>query len=162
MVNFYPGFVSAARRQREAERAAEIALYNGQPDGLYLGQPDRARAALAEWDARHPAPAVTIADVADRIDHVRKTAGVDHVGLGSDFDGIPVTPTGLEGVDKYPALLVELARRGWSDADLAKVAGENLLRVMARAEEVAKQLQATHAPSTATIEQLDKAPAATK
>ncbi len=84
---------------------------------------------------------------------------MDHVGLGSDFDGIPVTPTGLEGVDKYPALLIELARRGWTDADLAKVAGENLLRVMARAEEVAKQLQATHAPSVATIEQLDKASA---
>ena len=159
MVNFYPGFVSEARRQREAERTAELARYNGQPAGLYLGQPDRARAALAEWDARHPAPAVTIADVADHIDHIRKIAGVDHVGLGSDFDGIPVTPTGLEGVDKYPALLVELARRGWSDADLAKVAGENLLRAMARAEEVAKQLQATHAPSVATIEKLDKASA---
>jgi membrane dipeptidase len=162
MVNFYPGFVSAARRQHEADRMAELARYNGSPVGLYLGQPDRARAALADWDARHPAPAVTITDVADHIDHIRKIAGVDHVGLGSDFDGIPVAPTGLEGVDKYPALLIELARRGWSDADLAKVAGENLLRAMARAEEVAKQLQATHAPSVATLEQLDKTPAAAK
>jgi len=158
MVNFYPGYVSEPARQREAERAAQLALYNGQPAGLYLGQPDRARKALAEWDAKHPAPVVTIADVADHIDHIRKIAGVDHVGLGSDFDGIPATPAGLDGVDKYPALLAELAHRGWSDADLAKVAGENLLRAMAKAEEVARQLQATHTPSMATIELLDKAP----
>jgi hypothetical protein len=80
----------------------------------------------------------TLAEVASHIEHIRKVAGVDHVGIGSDFDGISGTaPKGLEGVETYPALLAELARRGWSDADLAKLAGGNILRVMERAERVA-------------------------
>lgn len=93
--------------------------------------------------------------VADHIDHIRKVAGVDCVGIGSDFDGIDDTPQGLEGVDKYPALLQELARRGWSDQDLAKVAGGNMLRVMREAAAVATRLQKTESPSFATIEELD-------
>jgi membrane dipeptidase len=102
---------------------------------------------------------VTIAMVADHFEHIRKIAGVDCIGIGSDFDGIPVTPVGLEGVDKYPALFEELARRGWSDADLAKVAGGNMLRVMREAETVAKRLQANEGPSHATIAALDGAAA---
>jgi membrane dipeptidase len=156
MVNFYPGYVSEARRRWEADRAAEQARNNSPPfGGLYIGQPERAKAALAEWDRTHPKPPVTIKDVADHIDYIRKVAGVDHVGLGSDFDGIPEGPTGLDGVDKYPALLAELAHRGWSDADLAKVAGGNVLRVLAKAEEVSARLRATRLPSTATLAQLD-------
>jgi len=152
MVNFFPGYVSEARRRWDADRAAELARYNSPPfGGLYIGQPERARAALADWERAHPKPAVGISDVADHIDHIRKVAGVDHVGLGSDFDGIPEGPAGLDGVDKYPALLQELARRGWSDADLAKVAGANALRVLARAEEVSARLRATRGPSTATL-----------
>ena len=161
MVNFYPGYVSEARRRWEADRSAEQARNDSPPfGGLYIGQPERAKAALAEWERAHPAPEVTIRDVADHIEYIRKLAGVDYVGLGSDFDGIPVTPAGLEGVDKYPALLAELARRGWSDADLAKVAGGNLLRVLAKAEEVSARLRATRLPSTATLAQLDGAGAA--
>lgn len=162
MVNFYPGYVSEARRRWEADRAAEQARYNSPPfGGLYIGQPERARAALAGWEGAHPKPAVGIGDVADHIAHVRKIAGVDHVGLGSDFDGIPEAPAGLDGVDKYPALLIELAHRGWSDADLAKVAGGNVLRALAKAEEVSARLRATRGPSTATLAQLDgAAPAA--
>jgi membrane dipeptidase len=156
MVNFYPGYVSEARRRWEADRSAEQARYDSPPfGGLYIGQPERAKAALAEWERAHPMPEVTISDVADHIEHVRAVAGVDHVGLGSDFDGIPEAPTGLDGADKYPALLQELARRGWSDADLAKVAGGNLLHVLARAEEVSARLRATRLPSTATLAQLD-------
>jgi membrane dipeptidase len=156
MVNFYPGYVSEARRRWDADRAAEVARYNSPPfGGLYIGQPERAHAALAEWERTHPAPPVTISDVADHIEYVRKVAGVDYVGLGSDFDGIPEAPAGLEGVDKYPALLAELARRGWSDADLAKVAGGNVLRVLARAEEVSARLRAARPPSTATLAELD-------
>jgi len=152
MVNFFPGYVSEARRRWDADRAAELARYNSPPfGGLYIGQPERARAALEEWERAHPKPPVGISDVADHIDHIRKVAGVDHVGLGSDFDGIPEGPTGLDGVDKYPALLQELAHRGWSDADLAKVAGGNALRVLARAEEVSARLRATRGPSTATL-----------
>jgi len=156
MANFNPGYVSQARAVWGADRAAEKARDNAPPyAGLYIGQPDRAQAALAVWERAHPAPAVTIAMVADHIDHIRAVAGVDSVGIGSDFDGIESTPVGLDGVDKFPALLEELARRGWSDADLAKVAGGNILRVMREAEAVARRLQATQAPSSATIAALD-------
>ncbi|MGH7878021.1 MAG: dipeptidase [Candidatus Binataceae bacterium] len=156
MVNFFPGYLSEARRHWDADRAAEQARYNSPPfGGLYIGQPERAKSALAGWERAHLKPAVTIGDVADHIDHIRQVAGVDHVGLGSDFDGIPEGPTGLDGVDKYPALLAELARRGWSDADLARVAGGNVLRVLAKAEEVSARLRATRLPSTATLAQLD-------
>ena len=155
MVNFAPPYVSETRRRWDADRAAEEARNNSPPfGGLYIGEPDRAAAALAAWDQAHPKPRATLAQVADHIEHVRDVAGVDHVGLGSDFDGIPETPVGLEGVDKYPALLAELARRGWSDADLAKVAGGNILRVMAGVEQTSRQL-ASQPPSTATLAQLD-------
>jgi membrane dipeptidase len=148
MVNFYPGYVSEARNQWDADRAAEQARFSTPPfGGLYIGQPDRAKAALAAWEEKHPRPATTLAQVADHIEHVRQIAGIDHVGLGSDFDGIPDTPTGLEGVDRYPALLEELMRRGWPDADIAKLAGENVLRVMAAAEKVAARLRAARPAS---------------
>src|SRR5256885_59751 len=113
------------------------------------------RAEITSWRAGHPRPTATIADVTDAIEHVRKVAGVDHVGIGSDFDGIEETVVGLEDVSKYPAVFAELARRGWSDADLRKLAGENVLRVLAQAEQVAKRLQRERPPSIATIEQLD-------
>jgi membrane dipeptidase len=90
------------------------------------------------------------------MDHIRQVAGVDHVGIGSDFDGIPETPQGLEGVDKYPALLAELVRRGWSDADVAKVAGENMLRVLAAVEAESARLKRTNpVGSLATLAELD-------
>jgi len=144
MVNFATIYVSAARNQWQSDRAAEQTRFNSPPyAGLYIGQPDRAKAALAQWDAQHPRPVTTLAQVADHIEHVRRVAGIDHVGLGSDFDGIPDAPVGLEGVDRYPALLEELMRRGWSDADIAKLAGENLLRTMAAAEQVSLKLRDT-------------------
>ena len=97
----------------------------------------------------------TIANVADHMDHIRKVAGPDHVGIGGDFDGITAVPAGLEDVSKYPALTAELLRRGWSDDDVRKALGLNILRVMRRAEEVAARLQKQREPSTATIEALD-------
>ncbi len=158
MANFATTYVSAERNRWAADRSAEQARYNAPPfGGLYIGQPDKAKAALAAWDKAHPAPPVTLAMVADHIEHIAKVCGVDCVGIGSDFDGIGETPVGLEGVDKYPALLAELARRGWSDEDLAKVAGGNVLRVLREAEAVAKKLQATTQPSYATIAELDGA-----
>jgi membrane dipeptidase len=142
MVNFAPGYVSDARNHWDADQAAERIRFNSPPYvGLYIGQPERAKAALTSWEQAHPRPTVTLAQVADHIDHIRQTAGVDHVGLGSDFDGIEDAPAGLEGVDRYPALLEALMRRGWTEADLAKLAGENLLRVMAAAEKVAMRLR---------------------
>ncbi len=94
---------------------------------------------------------MTLSDVADHIEHIRKVAGIDHVGIGSDFDGIPAGPQGLEGVDQYPALLAEMMRRGWSDADVAKLAGLNVLRVMETAEQVATKLRAERPPSEAVV-----------
>ncbi|WP_116092454.1 dipeptidase [Sphingomonas crusticola] len=142
MVNYAPSYVSDARRRWEADQAAEKARLNAPPyGGLYIGQPDKAAAAFAEWQAAHPRPRVTLSEVADHIEHIAKVAGVDYVGIGSDFDGVGNDlPDGLGDVSTYPALLAELMRRGWSDADVAKLAGENVLRVMARAEAVASQI----------------------
>jgi membrane dipeptidase len=156
MANFYPGYVDPARAQWDADRAAEQTRFNAPPyAGLYIGQPERAKAAMAAWDKAHPKPVTTIAMVADHIEHIAKVCGVDCVGLGSDFDGIPDGPQGLDGVDKFPLVLEELARRGWSDEDLAKVAGGNVLRVMRDNEVEAKTLQAVEPASAATIGALD-------
>lgn len=152
MVNFCPCYISDDRNHWEADRAAEQARFNAPPyAGLYIGQPDRAAAALAAWDKAHPRPAGTLAQVADHIEHVRQVAGVDHVGLGSDFDGIPDGPRGLDAVDRYPALLEELMRRGWTDADIAKLAGDNVLRVMTAAEQTAARLRGTRPASEAKL-----------
>jgi len=148
MVNFAPPYVSADRNRWEADHAAERTRFNSPPfAGLYIGQPERAKAALTAWEAQHPMPVTTLAQVADHVEHIRQVAGVDHVGLGSDFDGIPDAPVGLEGVDRYPALLEELMRRGWSDSDIAKLAGENLLRTLSAAEQVSLRLQGASKPN---------------
>ncbi len=113
---------------------------------------------VADHDAKKapgPAPRATLAQVADHIDHIRTVAGIDHVGLGGDFDGISQVVAGLEDVSKYPDLTAELIRRGYSDNDIKKILGLNVLRVMKQAEKVAAGLQKTRQPSTATIEQLD-------
>ena len=101
--------------------------------------------AVTEWRKAHPAPRATLSQVADQIEYVRRVAGVDHVGIGGDFDGITEVVQGLEDVSTYPALFAELARRGWSDGDLRKLAGENFLRVFAAAEAVAKRMQRENA-----------------
>jgi membrane dipeptidase len=151
MVNFFPGFISTAWRERSAARDAEEARLKN----LYSGQPERRKAALDAWDAAHPPVDATLAEVADHVEHIVKVAGIDHVGIGSDFDGIDgYAPKGLEGVETYPALLAELARRGWSDEDLAKLAGGNLLRAMERVEAVAAAMK-NEPPLNATIDQLD-------
>jgi membrane dipeptidase len=152
MVTFCPPYISQAMANWEADLAAEQSRFNAPPfAGLYIGQPERAKAALDAWKTRHPAPKVTISAVADHIDHIRKIAGVDCVGIGSDFDGIEITPAGLDGVDKYPKLFEELALRGWNDDDLVKLASGNILRVLRENAAVAKQLQLTELPSVETI-----------
>lgn len=142
MVNYANSYVSDAYRRWSADAAAERTRLNAPPfGGLYIGQPDKAEAAFAAWERKHPAPKVTLSQVADHIEHIARVAGVDHVGLGSDYDGVSNTlPQGLSDVTTYPALLAELMRRGWSDGDVAKLAGENVLRVMATAEKVAASM----------------------
>ncbi|KQN06571.1 membrane dipeptidase [Sphingobium sp. Leaf26] len=155
MVNYAPQYVSEARRIWSAARSAEVARYNAPPfGGLYIGDPEGAKQALADWEKANPEPVVTLSQVADHIDHIAKVAGVDHVGIGSDFDGVGSLPQGLEGVQTYPALLAELMRRGWSDADIAKLAGDNVLRVMAAAEKIAAGMAGEPAGS-GTVAALD-------
>ena len=112
--------------------------------------------AAETWAGTHPMPLPNLGVIADHIEHLRDVAGVDHVGLGSDFDGIESTPVGLEDVSTFPALVAELLRRGWSDGDVKKVAGLNVLRVMAETEQVAARLQRERGPSAAQIEILDR------
>lgn len=135
MVNFYPGFVSEDVRQWGALLTGKQARQKA----LHPDDPDAAAAAVAAWQASNPRPAATVAQVADHIEHIRDVAGVEHVGIGADMDGVPYLPLGLEGVDGYPNLFAELMRRGWSDADLALLAGGNLLRALRRAESVSQQ-----------------------
>ncbi len=131
MVTFVPGFISQA-----------VADFDARPE--------------AERKGMTP-PAATLSQVADHIDHIRKVAGIDHIGLGGDFDGITQVVAGLEDVSKYPDLTAELLKRGYKDDDVKKILGLNVLRVMRQAEKVAAGLQKTRQPSTATIEQLDGA-----
>jgi membrane dipeptidase len=150
MVTFVPSFISpAAYEWDKARSTAAAALQKSATDTASF------RAALAEWNTAHPRPQTTVKDVADHIEHVRKVAGVDHVGLGGDFDGTSDLPDGLQDVSGYPNLFVELARRGWSDADLTKLAGANVLRALRQAEVVAARLQKTRPIPSGTIMQLD-------
>ncbi len=130
MVNFYPPYVLEAARQWSAERKAVDARFLA----LHPGDIKGANAALADWDKANPMPRGSVADVADHLDHIAKRIGADHVGLGGDMDGIEVTIAGMEDVSTYPALFIELARRGWSQQDLEKLASRNLLRVLKAAE----------------------------
>jgi len=147
MVTFVPGFINEAFRAWSAARAAEQARLGS----LEPGDPAAVTAGMATWDGANPAPPTGIADVVAHIQHVRTVAGIDHVGLGGDFDGVPRLPTGLEGVDAYPRLLAALMAEGWTDADIRKLAGENVLRVM-RATEAVARARAAERPSLAAIE----------
>jgi membrane dipeptidase len=147
MVTFVPGFISQAVADRNARETAETARLRAEP-----GATDESVAkAMAAWSAANPAPAATLAQVADHIDHIRKTAGIDHVGIGGDFDGITSVPKGLEDVSTYPALTAELLGRGYSDEDVKKVLGGNILRVMKKAEDISARLQKTRGPSSEKI-----------
>ena len=118
-----------------------------------------AKALTEAYEADHPRPIATAATVADHLDHMREVAGVDHIGLGGDYDGVPFTPAGLEDVSAYPNLLAELLHRGWSAADLAKLTWGNAVRVLGDVEDSARELRRYEAPSIATIEELDGTPA---
>ncbi len=146
MVNFFPGHLSQPVTAWSAARAGEEA----RGKVYYSGQPERRKAAMDAWDKSNPKPATSIGLVADHIEHVALVAGHDHVGLGGDLDGINnEAVVGLEGVDGYPRVLTELIRRGWSDVNLAKLAGGNILRVMRGVEATAAAMKSAR-PSTAT------------
>ncbi len=146
MVTFVPGFINEEVRAWGAARAAEDARLKS----LNPGNPEAVRTAMAAWIAAHPAPRATLDDVVAHIQHVRDVAGIDHVGLGGDFDGVDSLPVGVESVDAYPRILAALMSRGWTDADIRKLAGENLLRAF-RAVEAAASSRRGDRPSLATL-----------
>jgi membrane dipeptidase len=139
MVTFVPGFTrpeaAAHWKRRETEEARLKQLHHGDEAA--------ARREIEKWEAANPEPRATLSQVADHIDHIRRVAGIDHIGIGSDFDGITTAPAGLEDVSCFPALTAELLRRGYSDEDVGKVLGRNLLRAMRRTEQISRRLRGT-------------------
>jgi membrane dipeptidase len=133
MVNFNAPFISEEMRQWSAARYGE----EERQKRLNPGDPAAAAAGLAAWDQNHARPHATVSQLADHVEHIRDIAGVDHVGIGSDYDGVDYLPEGMGGVDGYPLLFAELMRRGWGDSDLQKLAGGNLLRVLRAVEQYA-------------------------
>jgi membrane dipeptidase len=148
MVTFVPGFLSskvaAWNKLQDAERTRLTQQFPGDAAAVTRG--------VDEWAKTHPAPRALVSDAADHIDHIRKVAGIDHIGLGGDFDGITSVPQGLEDVSKYPSLTAELLRRGYKDDEVKKILGQNVLRVMREAEKVSTKLQAERGPSTMLFE----------
>jgi len=132
MVTFVPGFVSQAvadyNARETAERKRLEAIAGTTAEAVTRG--------LDTWHAAHAAPRATLSQVADHIDHIKQIAGIDHVGVGGDFDGITSVVQGLEDVSTYPALMAELLKRGYTDDDIHKIAGRNMLRVMRAVEAV--------------------------
>ena len=141
MVYALPEYVSVRVREWTLNRTAQEARFKAEN----IGNADAAKKALADWEAANPAPRATVGEVADHIDHIAKRIGVDHVGIGGDYDGMSTTVEGLEDVSTYPALFAELARRGYSQADLEKISSRNMMRVMRAAEAYAASVK-TMAP----------------
>jgi membrane dipeptidase len=151
MVTFVTSFVSEEMRLYKADEQAEKARLND----LHLENPNAVTEGMETWKQIHPVPVVPIGLVADHIDHIRQVAGIDHIAIGSDFDGISTTPVGLEDVSGFPNLLAELLRRGYSDEDVKKVAGLNLLRIFRQAEKSAARLQRKTTPADVLFDDLD-------
>jgi membrane dipeptidase len=151
MVNYAPAFVSEEARLHYVSMKAEEERLKL----LHLGDPERVKAETEAWKKANPEPKVTLAQLADHIDHIRKIAGIDHVGIGADLDGISTTPVGLEDVSTYPALIAELLKRGLSPEEVKKVAGLNVLRVMKKTDAIAATLQKTSAPDDTRIDEVD-------
>jgi membrane dipeptidase len=131
MVTFVSGFISTGQRAwTEAMQRAVASVTDTAAR----------REALRAWRAEHPQPPATVAELADHVEHIRRVAGIDHVGLGGDYDGTTGLPAGMEDVSGYPLLFAELIRRGWTDQELLKLAGGNMFRVLRQAERVRDQM----------------------
>lgn len=147
MVTFVESFTSEELRRWYAERSG----YRAELESLYPGQPDIVSEKLEEWSDENEMPKSTLEQVADHIDHIRDQVGVDHIGIGGDYDGVSSLPDGLEDVSTYPDLFAELLKRGYSEEDLRKIAGENMLRVMRGIEATADRLRQVREPSEVLI-----------
>jgi membrane dipeptidase len=150
MVTFVPEFVSPAAAQWRAEASAAAAAAGVDPKDWVAF-----RGFAADHVRTHPKPTATITDVVAHVEHVREVAGVDHVGIGGDYDGTDSLPVGLEDVTGYPRLVAALLERGWSDDEVGRLVRGNILRVLRDVESVAREVQRHRAPSVATITDLD-------
>jgi membrane dipeptidase len=152
MAVFLSNFVSdEVRRHMQPGQDAVEAYEREHPDASR----EEIRELRHRWISENPPPSATVAEVADHIDHIVEVAGLEHAGIGSDFDGGDLLPSGLEDVSMFPNLIAELLRRGYADEDVRAIAGRNVLRVLRGAEEAARRLQSERPPSEATIEELD-------
>lgn len=151
MATFVAGFVLPAAVEWNRHRDEHLARAGFDPD---RETPEKS-AASEEYERAHPRPVARVADVADHVDHMREVTGIDHVGIGGDFDGTTNLPDGLRDVSGYPNLLAELRARGWSSADLEKLTWQNPLRALRDADDVSRQLLRTEQPSVATLRGLD-------
>lgn len=151
MITFVPSFISEQVRQYGAVKDGEEARYKA----LFPQESkEQIKARMDQWEKEHPSPKATLKQVADHIDYIKKAAGIDSIGIGSDFDGIESTPIGLEDVSHFPDLLAELMNRGYTKEEIRKIAGLNLLRVLRKVEHVASALQKTSQPSDALFEEV--------
>ena len=151
MITFVPGFISQAVADHATKQTDAQQMFRAQ----FPNNDAYVATAMERWRAENPEPRASLSQVADHIDHVRKVAGIDYIGLGGDFDGITTVIQGLEDVSTYPNLTAELLRRGYTDQDVKKILGLNILRVMRTAEQVSARLRKQRGPSTATIEPRD-------
>lgn len=151
MVTFVPKFVLQAAVDWTAAADENMRVHGFH----HLDTTPEAMAVHRAFEERHPRPVATVSTVADHLDHMREVAGIDHLGIGGDYDGTAFTPDGLNDVSGYPNLIAELLDRGWSRTDLAKLTWQNAVRVLGAAEDVARDLRSRTGPSNATLEQLD-------
>lgn len=151
MVTFVPKFVSGAAYNHSLKRDAESKRLKKVPGNTGISLEDE----LKKWDERNPEPTAKLTEVADHIDHIRNVAGIEHIGIGSDFEGTLTLPQGLEDVSKFPKLTAELFTRGYSDGDIEKILSQNILRVIREVEKVSNRLKRERGPSEALIEELD-------
>jgi membrane dipeptidase len=151
MVSFVPGFVSQQTYEHGLARNAEKARLEARSDS----SDESVETGLQAWGADNTEPRATVSDIADHVDRIREKAGIDHIGIGSDYDGITSVPEGLEDVSKYPVLTAELLRREYSEEDILKILGGNILRLMRAVEGAASRIQQERGPSEALIQELD-------
>ena len=156
MVTFVPSFVNEEVRSRQQRLELERSRLERE-----LKAPSKVQKRLEAWKRKNPPPGATLSNVADHVDHIRRRIGIEHIGIGSDFDGIRSVPLGLEDVADFPALFVELLERGYQEDELRRIAGDNFLRVIREAEAVRDRLSSRQ-PSGETIERLDTPAAATE